>query len=224
MIGRTHLQQSRRNEDSFGYVDRAGVTYLAVADGAGSASHAALGSRTAVTATLTALSSAEGGAPSLEEAVWAARRAVAELCDAIRPDMGMDAFATTLAVCAVRATLGGLAESESLLVGNGATLLAAPQDGALQLDVEVGRTFLTWPKGEVALTRHEKAVSAGGWVMLATDGLWADLQQEHAIAAWFFDSLEEARDSEGLARCLDYHLEGSGDDRTFLALRTPEAT
>jgi Protein phosphatase 2C len=220
VVGRSHAGRGSADEDALAYAALETGVAVALADGATSADRAAWASRRAVDAAADALlASALDGGARLSEGLVAARGAL-ERDAAEQPD-GLDAFATTLAVALIEPCSDG-ALVRVLSIGNTYAFVVDPE-GRMSAPSAPGATFLTWPEEAQRVTELAFVLPGDATLVLTTDGLGNDLVRGPGQRSDFGEGVRKAATAHEAAELLSYHRRGSGDDRSYIAVRLGNA-
>ena len=238
-IGASHLKQGLPCQDAFMAAEcRDGVLAVAVADGAGSASHAQVGSRLAARRAVSAvfdrmlLPRTGGVYAMLDDAFAQARRELEFEAAASKRDL-RDLSATLTVVIAMPDCLGVAQTGDGLVVAlepDGSLIpLTRPQRGEYANETH----FLTGPGGEAPRYIHIGEAAPGFAVI--TDGLLpvsTDLKTGRPHAPFFqpfFKTLQQGSATPDLKRHLEQFLESPrlrqrvDDDLTLVVAIQPDA-
>ena len=222
--GSSHIAAGTGCEDAADWAVRAGVTCLAVADGAGSRPLAHEGARAAVARVLSRVDVPVGDpADWLADALDDARAALEELAKSSGTDV--DQYATTLAVAVLTAEAVGIAQIGDTIavVGQGGEFQAV--DPAPRFEYANETVFLTAP-GAVATARIVVHPADGvDEVFLSTDGLRLKITDDLALGTpyqpFFADVAAYVRspaaDPDAIREFLLNLDDQTGDDKTLVA-------
>jgi serine/threonine protein phosphatase PrpC len=227
VTGTSHLAVGTQCQDASDWRVQAGLTCLAVADGAGSRPRSGQGASLAVRHALQAAGELAGGAG--DPASWLrltfarARDQVNALAAADRRDAGD--YATTLAVAVLTPeviVIGQVGDTIAVTgsAGQYATLAPAPQGEYVN-----ETTFITQPGALDELRVTITAAAGVDAVFLSTDGLRFKILDDLAVSTpfrpFFEDLTTYARSASATTDAVRRFLAGlddqSGDDKTLLA-------
>lgn len=233
-IGRGHSHRQLQRQDAYGFRLLDDAVLCAIADGASSAPLSGSAADIAVSAALTAASTA---AAARQDLVRRLEFAASVASDAVfefgRNLLSRDAdiagqCASTLILCAARpasrrgdmlATLASVGDSSVLEITADKTIkviVGSPQNTPSHRL----RDYL--PKPDMTILTCECLIPPGSTLLLATDGLARDLHSSPTVRDWFIAGLRNAKTTIDAAHVLSYTRHGSSDDLTFVAIR-PDA-
>lgn len=230
VTGRTHAHRSQARQDAYGFKERSPSLLCAIADGVSDARFGGPGADVAISAALAAVEGVSTGHLASLDTLKAAVERANDAVDALARDflpgdvLAAHQCATTLVLAEVSLLAGGQMHVRIASVGDSSALTIGP-DGTLGLilgpevteETQALRNYL--PQLGVKIERAELTMPAGSILLLATDGLAADMHRSAAVRDWVVGQIRLAESPVGAAHVLSYARQGSGDDLTFVAVR-----
>jgi hypothetical protein len=225
VAGRDHAASGDPREDAFALMPRGSSVFCALADGVGRASHGGLGATAASASAVHQLADfAAGGhdvADALASAVEAATVDVRRAADA--SGLGGHDLATTLMLAAAQPAGNGV---HAVLTSVGDSSAFVASDGVFEPLIGPGLSDEGRPLDEYVPFETGRAIQsvvaqvpAPGLLVLATDGLAADLRSSPAVREWCWNRWLQAESPLEAAWALAYRRQGTFDDLGFIVVR-----
>jgi hypothetical protein len=228
IVGKLHVQKGKGCEDSSAWLADDDFLCLIVADGAGSRSHSASGSRIAVATALDYFADVSVDPPTqgvldLIEPFRRARDAVESVADS--DGVSQREYATTLAMAVIVGDLLTIAQiGDGIVVvrhGNGAITSVAPPGRSEYINETV---FLTSSDWEASFRQDSLSVGDITALALSTDGLQFKILEDIRTGAPYGPFFEDIfayasttdSTSDAVVRFIDDLDDQTGDDKTLL--------